>query len=219
MKRQPKPFSVEIKRSRRSPGAPAPSQASALELEIDEAAPPQFTQRSAESDLVVPAFLQTPNGSRRLTSKENSDAAAKDRDKVFASLPARQPSDADQSGNRTAPRVLQSLVQPEISDLAIEAKPMRRVSAKKGKSDKPIARKTPATYEPNASVINIANREPTPSRKPASVRVADEASDAKLITIQTAPQLTRPRVFLGRADASTLPPGQRWKRRLHPRAW
>jgi hypothetical protein len=226
MKRQPKPFSVEIKRSRRSASTPASAQPSSLEMErcdADEAAPPpHFASRpgAGDSDLVVPAFLQAPNGTRRLTSRENSDAAAKDRDKVFAPVSPREPSNADQSGNKAPPRVLQSLLQPEAIHFPIDDMPVKR-RTKQEKGDKPIERKTSVAREPETVVGSSARREVTASPKPAPARFAGEAIESTRLTVLIEPQLTRPRIFLnnGRADATTLPPGQRWKRRLHPRAW
>lgn len=226
MKRQPKPFSVEIKRSRRSATTPALSQPGALEMERADAEEvalaPQFTPHPLDLDLVVPEFLKAPNGARRPTSRENSDAAAKDRDKVFAPVGAPQSINADQSGNRTPPRVLQSLVQPETFDLAIDAKPARRTRTPKPKGDKPTSGKTRVGREPNIGAASgAANRERPASRKPAPAQIANEEPGAKSPMILIELQLSRPRIFLnnGRVDAAPLPPGQRWKRRLHPRLW
>jgi hypothetical protein len=224
MKRQPKPFSVEIKRSRRSGSTSASTSALsppvAFELEradAEEAAlPPKFILNSDDFDLVVPEFLKSSNGSRRLSSKENSDAAAKDREKVFAPS-FQQP---DQTENRAPPRVLQSLEQPEADHFSVETAPTKRTHRTNEKGEKLMARKarvTPKTDAVVASVHSGIAANPNPS----AGFFDDEEQETKFLKAPIEPQLTRPRIFLknGRADAATLPPGQRWKRRLHPRTW
>jgi hypothetical protein len=222
MKRQPKPFSVEIKRSRRSGSTPASSLPVAFEMEradAEEAAPPPlFAAPPGEFDLVVPEFLKSSNGSRRLSSKENSDAAAKDREKVFAP-PVHQPSNTGQQENRAQPRVLQSLEQPEADHFPIEAKLTKRTP---GTNEKPTGRKPRVQPKTDAAGAFVTAKPKAPESYHADEELdANEELEAVFLKAPIEPQLTRPRIFLknGRADAATLPPGQRWKRRLHPRTW
>jgi hypothetical protein len=75
MKRQPKPFSVEIKRSRRSPTASSATVDGRSDngggYEPDNGAPrkKRAAKATAEAELVVPAFLKSDKSSFRPTSK------------------------------------------------------------------------------------------------------------------------------------------------------
>lgn len=248
MKRQPKPFAVEIKRSRRSPSPLSPSPAGAPERGRHEPAEPAFLEKvshpsSCDADLVVPAFLQQDKGSRRPVSKPTSQESLwevfKDKAQVFASASPQNPEPQPSSG-RAPPRILQSLDLVERVEPEPQVKPERQVRRQKenmraeaassgeadtGSSRENAARRKPATAtrlkplkERAATTLNshAAQQE----SKPAGAVVA-----APILVVDPAhkdpePRSIRVRAFLkrGREDVAALPPGQRWKRRLHPSA-
>jgi hypothetical protein len=124
MKQPPKPFAIEIKRSRRPPTAASPMDLFGKDSAAVNGANSSFFSRRdnysspasnprGDSEFAVPAFLQTDRAAPR-TSELSKEAA-----QVFMPRPAPpSPAAAAPSGESAAsaarpPRILQSLVAPE----------------------------------------------------------------------------------------------------------
>lgn len=220
MKRQPRPFSIEIKRSRRSL-ASAPSQPTATELTSDAPQglikPEPLPNTLSDTELVIPAFLQSGRTPQKLSAQENAAAVALDRDKVFAP-PASTP-----NSDQTQRRILPSLIGDEVAEPATAA-PSELRRGRKTKSDaapKIRAAVAPRRERPDK---NFAKRYEFAQAEPAAPTKASPAEKSEIpAPIPPAPKLRagRVRLFLNpnRDNVAALPPGQRWKRRLHPRAW
>lgn len=111
MKRPPKPFSVEIKRSRRSPIASPSSQSDFLgrnRIDLDEGARPECVSRApADADtFAIPAFLQ----SDKAPSRQLPESLARAAEQVFALKPTPRADEPSISDEPHRPRILPSLV-------------------------------------------------------------------------------------------------------------
>ncbi len=129
MKHPPKPFAVEIKRSRRSPMPSPPSHTDFLgkvRTEPGEGASPalfgkgaasskaEFVSKSSpDEEFAIPAFLRSDKPERRTAP----ESLSKEAEQVFAPK-AQRPVDDRQVSNDRARRILPSLISPEslISD-------------------------------------------------------------------------------------------------------
>lgn len=248
MKHSPKPFAVEIKRSRRS-ATPRSTEAGSLEG-VDAGAPPSFAASdspvatalrragarrarpyelidpSSEFDFDVPAFLQAD----RPQARAMPESPRREAEQLFeAKLSPR--TDEDPFPARPQPRVLPSLIpseNPELAALAAEQASATRAepATKRGRK---IAAPKERAPEPAASVVKQtkATRAPdaagrAPGAAPSRKRSEQEEKARQLTAGEAAPaRPTRLPGFMrrGRQDPSLLPRGQQWKRRLHPRAW
>lgn len=266
MKRQSKPFSVEIKRSRRSP-APSPSSPPAgIDGGRNDANKTASQKKRAskaphDAELIVPAFLQSDKASPRSATK----AISKERDGVFASKTVLQNDDRQPSGvakasdERARPRILPSLTSGYGVEPEAEAKPAlkrqgrktasgaapkdMRASRRKEKESARPARAGAAQIDAGPrrkSAVQqraVATSQSNPVRKdalvaknafPAQTRFGQRASismtakskdDAPRDDLALRPSKRRSLLKRSRDDASSLPRGEHWKRRLHPRTW
>ncbi len=249
MKHPPKPFAVEIKRSRRS-SAPAAS----LDLfskdsktELRRPAPTLFAKSDlvsnaeASSDFVIPAFLQTDHPAQRTVS----DSLSREAEELFGPKLVRatvQPSPPE----RAAPRILPSLL-PEANPAYDVRHASRAVKERLGAEPKPARQKrekAPAPAQPAAHAVEAKVARKRAAATPADSSVKRKratpvaaASRAKSQTAEAVvraetkqetnapagdpPRRSRSRSFgwRGRENVASLPPGQHWKRRLNPRAW
>ncbi len=245
MKQPPKPFSIEIKRSRRPPTAASPMDLFGKDNSAAGASGgflsrrDNFPMAAGASDLAIPAFLQSERPSRR--AAELSQEAAQ----LFtpkAATPADQRNGAEA---RPTPRILPSLVPPEGAALfaGAEADAAPPAPARQGRRPKAAARKAadandrtqkaPAKRRDGGSGAQAAAAEVRAKRKPAAARsaapgpaspaplAAQSAADSAAAPSNVSARAGRVRIFArrGREDAAALPPGQHWKRRLNPRAW
>jgi hypothetical protein len=245
MKRQPKPFAVEIKRSRRSPIPLSPSPAGEPERGRHEPAEPAFLAKVShpspcDADLVVPAFLQQDKASRRPVSKPTSQESLwdvfKDKTQVFASA-SPQSAEPQPSSGCAPPRILQSLdrVEPEPQvkperQVRRQKENMRVEAASSGEADTGSGRENAARRKPATAtrLKPVKKRATTALKGPAAQqksKPAEAVVAAPILLVDPAhedpaPRSIRVRAFLkrGREDVAALPPGQRWKRRLHPSA-
>jgi hypothetical protein len=267
MKRQPKPFAIEIKRSRRSPLSSSTPKAGFLEgggADFDEGAPLERAARlSADAELAIPAFLQPDKASRRPSSKTTpqdlfNKEIFKNKGQVFAA--ARQPSASDAPASDAAsseapapPRILPSLIpSADVEDSEIQPKRAKKirgdVAAPRAAAKKATrgARKEFARAAPSVAADGDAPARPErgaaqgqrPATRPNSIAkrqgLAGEnrakgkmdkppvvapafAAEASRDDKSSAPALLN-LTKRSRHDAADLPLGQRWKRRLHPRA-
>lgn len=138
MKRQPKPFSVEIKRTRRSQAssAAAPANAAAGERNGSDKSTLQKKRSSKpapEAELVVPAFLQ----SGKPASRPSSTATAHDLERAFASNgkargdAQHSSGEKDQSAGGAQPRILPSLTSGYGIATETERKPAWKTRGRK----------------------------------------------------------------------------------------
>ncbi len=249
MKHPPKPFAVEIKRSRRTP---APS--GSLDLlakdksEFSQAVPALFAKSdlfsnaAPDSDFAIPAFLQTDKPAHKFAS----DSQSREAEQLFRPKPAANGDVGQPQGERPAPRILQSLVQEQIiapdyteqrapeprsprqSRRRATGSPLQKAASKSRSVEKNDDRKKSAgdkaahVAAPKDAIKRSAtatvstpvkNIKPAPALQSAEI-VAPPAKDKA--------RVLRGRGFArrGREDAaSSLPPGQQWKRRLNPRVW
>jgi len=217
MKRQPKPFAIEIKRSRRPTHPNAASESDFLQKGTDFLETVNLDKvfrahsPAAEPELIVPAFLQP--------AKENLRPLLQDAKPAETPKPSFWKQDCGPASTAAIPRILPSLnsedtakptieSKPEAKDQvkrpALRAIPRLRVPAKQGKG-------LPAAPVANEKQIPNASIEPISALAPSN----DEEQDPTL-------HRARRRTFKSRkADqdsSAALPPGQRWKRRLHIRA-
>jgi len=262
MKRQHKPFAVEIKRSRRSPLPPSSSKGDSAEggrtAPDEDGSLDKISRRGFDADLAVPAFLQPDKPSRRPASKVSAQdvfqEVFKDRDHVFASVPPRPADAARQSESPARARILPSLIEPAAGEPGPQIKPAKRASrnasasAAEPKRTPRAGRRTKAQPAPafaaeaqtrpdeaalknggsaarsnpggkrsgaaNKALASGKTRKPTAGTFVAPPSAAEAARDAWPPALPVRSLTKRSRV-----DAADLPPGQRWKRRLHPRAW
>jgi hypothetical protein len=116
MKQPPKPFAIEIKRSRRPPTAASPMDLFSKDSSALNGASSGFFSRrdnfsnpasntADDSGFAVPAFLQTDRAAHR-TAELSKEAA-----QVFTPRPAPAPTSGESAARQ--PRILQSLVPPE----------------------------------------------------------------------------------------------------------
>jgi hypothetical protein len=211
MKRQPKPFAVEIKRSRH----PLPLASSQLgapkrgrNWSEKTTLPNTFGKAPTVAELTVPAFLQSTSGS----DQSNTEGGGR----VFLSGDAR---DADDR----KPRILPSLT-TEIDS----AEPKGRTNtAKKLRSRKAFAIGAPK--EPRVGRRKKRLPHDTAAKSPQTTSKYSEAMASLPLPITVAGDATKTDRPLSRRswrflkrdlnDAEFLPRGQRWKRCLHLRAW
>jgi len=128
MKQPPKPFAIEIKRSRRPPTSASPMDlfgkdssalnvASAGFFSRREAASNPASNPARASEFTVPAFLQTDRAAHRSSADQLSTEAAQ----VFAPKPAQAPptslDDPRHTSEARQPRILPSLVPPDSAAL------------------------------------------------------------------------------------------------------
>ena len=245
MKHPPKPFAIEIKRSRRgsTPGAPDLLKDSTTTAAAARAGTARRTgglKAAPELDFAVPAFLQTEKTASPAVQSANEEAA-----RVFRTGPA--PVEAPPL---TQPRILPSLVPPKefgFEPPAAEPKPRgrpRRAAAERTPQPKakPAAEDATPRVKPPAAVAAAGTRRaekgPANGEVKGAVKPAGRSA-AALRPAETAPAAVSPlieRTLVRRAmawraqnipsvvrrtrkDAASLPPGQQWKRRLNPRAW
>ncbi len=262
MKRQPKPFSVEIKRSRRSP-APSPSSSPSLvdggRIDADKAASRRKRTAKAESEaeLVVPAFLKSDKGNIRSTTK----AIAKERESVFATkttspvFERQAPAEGKASDERDPRQILPSLtsgygVAPQmveepkgrsrkaaVGEEAKEARTSRRKENEKAPSARTSSpraesgsrQKSPAQQGSRAGLQSSPARKQGPAAETDVPTAQARFGQRALISVTAATaaqgegargQSKRRRLLKrNRDEAAFLPRGERWKRRIHPRAW
>lgn len=223
MKRQPKPFAVEIKRSRRPTFFNAGSESDPLQRGTEFLETVTINKvflnpsPANEPEIVVPAFLQSAKESFRPAHPDVKPAEApKQSFWKQESLP---------SGKPATPRILPSLAatdnpvsankilpskvpEPEVKEQV--KKPAVRAVAKKRAAVKqmPLFSSAPVATEkhiPNTAV------EPG-SSSPQSKAEAHEAIGHRGL------RRTLRSLKADKDSIAALPPGQRWKRRLHIRA-
>jgi hypothetical protein len=117
MKQPPKPFAIEIKRSRRgaTPAPPAPMDSFGKQGSTMYAGPSGIlskrdglSSRQGNSEFVVPFFLQTDKAARTTSSPHLSTEAAQ----VFGPKPTPAAAESPAPENRAQPRILPSLLPP-----------------------------------------------------------------------------------------------------------
>ena len=207
MRRQPKPFAVEIKRSRR-PSLSAARAADLLKNEGNRIETPAVQQE--------PKAIREPSGSALPQSASSTHPQGEGH--AISSAAALTIDDR-------RPRILPCLTLENADTAVIKGK---RMVAKKVRARKAIV--NGARKEPGKTRAKKAP--PQHSVAQGILIVGDESeSSASLLTAAAFPDkaakidrsfcLTRVRrdSELCREDAAILPRGQRWKRRLHPRAW
>jgi|BarGraIncu00222A_1022003.scaffolds.fasta_scaffold68726_1 hypothetical protein len=128
MKQPPKPFAIEIKRSRRPPTSASPMDlfgkdssalngASAGFFSRRETASNPASNPARTSEFAVPAFLQTDRAAHRSSADQLSTEAAQ----VFAPRPAQSSptslADETHASEARQPRILPSLVPPDTAAL------------------------------------------------------------------------------------------------------
>ncbi|WP_374304829.1 hypothetical protein [Methylocella sp.] len=234
MKNSRKPFSVEIKRSRRSPAEsldllpsePRDSHVVASRLAARPGAgraEPQRTQ--TPDDFAVPAFLQT----EKRPADPRTDSHLQEAERLFRRAGAAPAAEA--AAKPLVPRILPSLLPgenpslPEALEPAARRRPgrPRRVPAdaeaalapaREAKRVKTSAR--PA--QPVGEAPKPSARRKASEQKAASPRPEPKADPADSIVppLSDAPSRRARRAM---AEIAALPRGQQWKRRLHPRAW
>lgn len=254
MKHPPKPFAVEIKRSRRSlSSSPAASSTDYIgkdKADAGRSAPALFaktdlfSQAELDSDFAVPSFLQTDKQAHRSVS----ESVLKEAEQIFGPRPAAKEPHRQAPDGRPSPRILPSLIDENPALESSEERGASTMAARQSRTRKTLAQrpKTPpkadrietadaATKRVAAETPSAPARESQAKRERASLisvaaangaRTAPTLPSAK-ISETSAPLATdkprggRNRSFVRRSreGAVSLPPGQQWKRRLHPRAW
>ncbi len=240
MKQPPKPFAIEIKRSRRPPSAGPAELFGKESAALNGSGAALFSRRAdlihqgqaqaGAAELSVPAFLQT--------APHRSVELSREAAQLFAPRPAAASEPAPGAEIRPQPRILPSLAPPQDAAFEAQAKAPRRpgpdpevkaarqprrseadragkakASAKRRAHDAAPAEATePRAERGPAAARGLAPESPPPAQNPAEANGARPSAAARG---------ARSRVFSrrGREDAAALPPGQHWKRRLTPRAW
>lgn len=247
MKNPPKPFAIEIKRSRRLPASAPPTDLFGKDSSaLNGVASRLFSRRGAHpnagdaSAFDVSAFLQAEQAQHGASPSALSTEAAE----LFRPRPTPAPEYPN-----PAPRILPSLIEPElvVSGGGVEPGVGSLQSARKSQGSALRARrprvekparveKTEVRAKPRADAAATGGSAIRSKRK-----VATAAGGAvALATAETKPAQraenaaengaanpggnrrgARVRGFIrrGHEDAAALPPGQHWKRRLNPRAW
>ena len=154
MKQPPKPFAIEIKRSRRPPAAASPMDLFGKESAALNGANGSFFSRrdgssnpplhpGDDSEFTVPAFLQSDRAAAR-TSELSKEAAQVFMPRPAAPVtPAAAPSGEPAAATARPPRILPSLVTPEgagVDAIAAAEAPLR--AARRGRRPEAPARKT-----------------------------------------------------------------------------
>lgn len=179
MKQPPKPFAIEIKRSRRAPAAASPMDLFGKDSPaLNGANAGFFSRREAssnpqsnpvdDSDFTVPAFLQTDRAAPRTLE------LSKEAEQLFMPKPTAPLTPATPSGEVAAaaarpPRILPSLVAPEsvgVDAFAAAETPLR--AARQIRRSEAPARKTA-----RAPQADRANKIEAPAKKR---RIGDAAS-------------------------------------------
>lgn len=150
MKQPPKPFAIEIKRSRRAPTAAAPADLFVKDSTIQNrpvtaffSKRDNFTNAADASDFVVPSFLQNDKAAYRTSP----DHAATEAAQVFRPRAAAAADNFRAPEPRPAPRILPSLVPPENFDRpqnSAEAAPRARTRPSKVPDASPPKQKAAA---------------------------------------------------------------------------
>ncbi|ACB96606.1 hypothetical protein [Beijerinckia indica] len=247
MKRQNKPFVVEVKRRRRpeklSVSEPTRTDMRAADYSVSELNP--------ADDFHIPAFLQTgqPQPAAAAPLSHFFTLPAKD-EKPLSEKTPELAFDAIWGKAATGPRILPSLVDIPSPEPVIEPEPRPRQTRRRTQSPAPHFQTAAEERSPKGLFIEaedieegdkafipatpIVTASPTPSRKPRSATPQSPLHGKKPLNVPApTPQreihaedtislepCRKTRSWRSRQnDASQLPPGQRWKRRLHPCAW
>ena len=179
MKQPPKPFAIEIKRSRRAPTAASPTDLFGKDSPaLNGANAGFFSRRDApsnaplnpadDSDFTVPAFLQTDRAAPR-TLELSKEAAQVFMPKPTAPLTPAAPAGESAAAAARPPRILPSLVAPEsagVDAFAAAETPLR--AARQSRRSEAPARKTA-----RAAPADRANKIEAPEKKR---RIGDAAS-------------------------------------------
>jgi hypothetical protein len=249
MKHPPKPFAVEIKRSRR-PSAPAAAPGAAIDVIAKDKVTRDrkisgaffgaggFSIPASVAEFAVPTFLQTDKGPQRAPIENFSKEAAQ----VFTPKPPAA-AESRQAEMRPEPRILPSLVPPAAaapdSGRADEASARTPYRARKPQEPKPVHTAPVEGVEPRAKrrsrdvsgdASDLGNqRRKAAARGGATARAGAEAAatvpDNAGESAAAHPSgnwrglRSRSLTRRSRANVAALPPGQHWKRRLNPRAW
>lgn len=233
MKNSRKPFSVEIKRSRRSPAEsldllpsePRDSHVAASRLAARRGAgraEPQRTQ--APDDFAVPAFLQT----EKRPADPRTDSHLQEAERLFRRA-GTAPAAAEAAAKPLAPRILPSLLPDENPSLPEALEPARRRPGRPRRilADAETAH-SPAReakhVKTSARPAQPVGEAPKPSARKAGAQKAAsprpepkaDVADSIVPPLSDAPSRRARRAM---AEIAALPRGQQWKRRLHPRAW
>jgi hypothetical protein len=247
MKQPPKPFSIEIKRSRRPPTVASPMDFFGKDNSAGAGAGflsrrDSFSAPAGASELSIPAFLQSERPSAR-AAQLTQEAAQLFTPK--AATPA-APSADQRNGaeTRPKPRILPSLVPPDGAALyasaqADAAPPPARQSrrpkaaarkaadAKTDRAEKATAKRRDGSGAQAGATDIRAKRKPSVGRSAAPAPASpapiatQSAAESNAAPSNGVARAGRVRIFArrGRENAAALPPGQHWKRRLNPRAW
>jgi hypothetical protein len=247
MKHPPKPFAVEIKRSRRLPASAAPIDLFGKESSmINGAISGIFSKRRDSSnppglsEFAIPSFLQTDKAARLTPSDHLSIEAAQ----VFRPRPTLVSDDRGGPAVRPEPRILPSLIEPSsdaLDDGADSAAPQRKARRSQSsraqaprdaaKTDRVGAIPAPAKRRAGdvaAAAEALSKHKPAmawnaapASAEPTMAPPPESAAESNAARSDENRRGARVRRVTrrGREDAAALPPGQHWKRRLNPRAW
>lgn len=221
MKRQTKPFAVEIKRSRRSTPLNEISSLDLLSNKITSPEPVQpfrpdikslqsIDRHREDADLKIPVFLQgSKDAPRPLTEHE---IAAASLDSSFWKL------NKDAEGRSSLPQILPCVtLMPEDESINVKPPKKTRVHLTKLAFEGAVQ-----DDEPNPNLTELSSgffetfANPSVAEPDSHIPQSDEfAPDATL----SRPKRRGHRFLkVDRESAASLPPGQRWKRRLLSRA-
>lgn len=218
MKRQAKPFAVEIKRSRRSVPqhetfGPDLLQNNAVLPEPDKPArlflKDLATSASQEcSDLIIPVFLQ---GLKDIPLQQAKNETPANSENSSFWKPGKAPGDAS-----SAPRILPCL-SPALEEKTVKlysaAKP--RVHSKSSTFEGLTQPQDPASSKAGSVILEESIEQCNLESNSRPGQTGELSSDATFSHLKR-----RVHRFLkvDREKAASLPPGQRWKRRLLSRA-
>jgi hypothetical protein len=212
MKRQPKPFAVEIKRSRRPQLPLASSQLDARKSATNgsekTSLPKTFGKAPTVAELAVPAVLQSSSGAQQLITEGGGH--------VLSSTDARQ---ADERKPRILPCLtteIESAEPKRRTSAAKKVRPRKALSSAAPKESKAGHRNKSLPQDAAAKSHKMTGKHPEAMASlPFPIAFAGDATQADRPLGRPSRQLLK----RGLEDAKFLPRGQRWKRRLHPRAW
>lgn len=195
MRRQAKPFTVEIRKSRKSAGSAEPL-LGMLDLRPE---PGESPAASAAAIAAQKLFGRPLEGESRPDAARPAEAR---RPVILASLEVR-------------PRVLPDLTAEEKPAVLAEAPVRRRAAAETEAAEAPQPKRR-ARRKPAPQAVEAVEAE----ERPIILPVAPEAAASDDVSQKRAKR--RPRIALRRRGDALLPvfrAGERWKRRLPPALW